>query len=112
MECVAFGGEGDSVVVSGSFDGTVRFWDTKGGGGRPIMVLNEAGDSVSCLEVRGEVVVTGCVDGRVRWYDLRMGMVATDVVGGEFLRVVFFDFRFSALLLTNTDTPTSPKQNQ
>lgn len=85
VECVAFGGDGDSVVVSGSFDSTVRFWDTKASGNRPIMVLSDGRDSISDVAVQGPEVVTGCVDGRVRWYDLRMGMLYVDVVGRECL---------------------------
>jgi len=69
------------VVVSGSFDATVRVWDCRSQSQKPIMVLEEAGDSVSGLCVGGAEIVTGCVDGRVRVYDLRMGMVFVDVIG-------------------------------
>ena len=81
-----FGGPEDedgSVVVSGSFDATVRLWDCKSGSTKPIQVLEEARDAVSGVHVVGWEVVTGCVDGRVRVYDLRMGLVFTDVVGRE-----------------------------
>ena len=76
-----FGGDGESVVVSGSFDATVRLWDYKSQSTKPIQVLEEAGDSVSSLHVVGHEIVTGCVDGRVRFYDLRMGMLFVDVIG-------------------------------
>ena len=81
-----FGGDdgSGSVVVSGSFDATVRVWDCKSQSGKPIQVLEEAGDAVSGVHVVGHEIVTGCVDGRVRVYDLRMGMVFTDVVGREY----------------------------
>ena len=84
VECTAFGGDGDSVVISGSYDSTVRFWDTKSQSNKPIMVLNEAKDSVSCLGVKLHEIFTGSVDGRMRRYDLRMGMVSVDVVGGKY----------------------------
>jgi len=81
VNCVAFGGEGDSVVVSGSFDASVRLWDCKSQSVKPIQVFEEARDSVSGLWVGGHDIVTGSVDGRMRVYDLRMGMVFADVIG-------------------------------
>ena len=90
MNCVAFGGERDSVVVSGSFDASVRLWDCKSQSTKPIQVFEEAKDSISSLGVVGHEVVTGSVDGRVRVYDLRMGMVYVDVVGRMFLLHIIF----------------------
>lgn len=81
VNCVGFGGEGESVVVSGSFDATVRLWDCKSQSTKPIQVLEEAKDSVSSLHVVGHEIVTGSVDGRMRVYDLRMGMASVDVIG-------------------------------
>ncbi|KAL9093629.1 MAG: hypothetical protein Q9159_000158 [Coniocarpon cinnabarinum] len=83
VECTAFGGEGDSVVISGSYDSTVRFWDTKSQGAKPIMMLDEAKDSVSSLAVHDHEIFTGSIDGRMRRYDLRMGMLHTDVLGAS-----------------------------
>lgn len=80
VNCVDFGGEGDSVIVSGSFDGTVKVWDIKSRDSRPIMTLSEAGDAVSSVCVRGGEIFAGSVDGRVRVYGLGMGSVETDVV--------------------------------
>lgn len=82
VNCVAFAGADDSLVVSGGFDTTVRIWDTKSGGGgaKPIQTLAEARDAVSALVVRGAEVVAGSVDGRVRTYDVRMGRCVTDVI--------------------------------
>ena len=87
---MGFGGEDDGVVVSGSYDATVRLWDCKSQSTKPIQVLEEARDSVSSLQVVGHEIVTGCVDGRMRVYDLRMGMVFVDVIGRMYsLRVLF-----------------------
>ena len=88
VNAVAFGGEGDSVVVSGSFDGTVKVWDTRagggsGGGGKAIVSLSEAKDSVSSVAVLGSEIWAGSVDGRVRVYDLRSGYVDVDVLGAS-----------------------------
>ncbi|CZT21939.1 related to S.pombe beta-transducin [Ramularia collo-cygni] len=80
VNACSFGGEGDSVIVSGSFDGTVRVWDAKSRDSRPVMTLSEAKDSVSSVAVRGGEIFTGSVDGRVRVYDLAMGDVSVDVI--------------------------------
>ena len=69
------------MVVSGSFDATVRIWDAKSQNSKPIQVLEEAKDSISTLQVLGWEITTGCVDGKLRIYDLRMGMVSSDLVG-------------------------------
>jgi mitogen-activated protein kinase organizer 1 len=83
INCVAFGGSGDSVLASGGFDTTVRVWDVKSQSTKPIQVLSEARDAVTCLVVKGHEIVAGSVDGRVRGYDLRMGRCVTDVVAGS-----------------------------
>ncbi|KAF2646651.1 WD40 repeat-like protein [Massarina eburnea CBS 473.64] len=76
-----FGGDGDSVVVSASFDGTVRIWDAKSTSYKPIMTFDEAKDSVTDVLVRDGEIISGSVDGKVRAYDLRMGMCQVDVIG-------------------------------
>lgn len=83
------GGDG-SVVVSGSFDGTVRVWDCRSNAVRPVVTLSEARDGVSCVRTtRGAELLAGSTDGRVRTYDVRMGTLDTDVIGREFLAFVF-----------------------
>lgn len=84
VECVCFGGEDDSVIMSGSFDASVRLWDGRSNSGKPLMVLQEAGDSVTCLACVGAEVLAGSTDGRVRGYDLRVGRCVVDVIGGAF----------------------------
>lgn len=80
---MCFGGIDDSVLVSGSFDATVRIWDTKAKTQRPIQTLDDAKDSVSCVIIHndGHEIATGSVDGRVRYYDIRMGKMDVDVLG-------------------------------
>ncbi|KAG0646399.1 WD repeat domain-containing 83 [Hyphodiscus hymeniophilus] len=88
VNAVTFAGQADSVLVSGSFDASVRIWDVKSHNAKAIMVLEDARDSVSCVLAGhgagkgGEFeIVTGSVDGRIRYYDLRMGRMETDVAG-------------------------------
>lgn len=84
INTVAFGGVDDSVLVSGSFDASVRLWDTKAASMRPVQVLSDARDAVQAVLVsaaRPAEVLAGSVDGRVRAYDIRMGRCVTDVLG-------------------------------
>ncbi|MCJ1320913.1 hypothetical protein MMC15_006254 [Xylographa vitiligo] len=81
VNAVAFGGPAQEVVVSGSFDATVRVWDAKSAATKPVQVFEDARDSVSSVAVVGWEIVAGSVDGKVRLYDVRMGVVYTDVVG-------------------------------
>ncbi|KAL1645776.1 Septin spn4 [Diplodia intermedia] len=77
---VAFAAEGD-VLVSGSFDATLKLWDLKSQSHKPLMTLSEAKDSISSICVWGHEIFAGCVDGRLRTYDIRMGQVFVDVLG-------------------------------
>ncbi|OQO14077.1 hypothetical protein B0A48_00953 [Cryoendolithus antarcticus] len=88
VEGVAWGGEGDSVVVSGSWDGGVRVWDLRSRGERAVAIFGKAGDAVSCVDVREGVILAGSVDGRVRGYDLRAGRVEEDCIGEGVTSVV------------------------
>ncbi|KAL8858607.1 MAG: hypothetical protein Q9178_004901 [Gyalolechia marmorata] len=82
VNCVGMGGEEEGgVVVSGSYDATVRIWDCKSQSTKPIQVLEDSKDSVSSLDVLGHEIVTGSVDGKMRLYDLRMGMMYVDTIG-------------------------------
>ncbi|KAI6847264.1 WD40 repeat-like protein [Hortaea werneckii] len=88
VNAVAFGGTGDAVVVSGSFDGMVKVWDSRARGDRAMMSWGEARDAVSSVFVRGCEVLVGSVDGRVRVYDLVSGCVDTDVLGASVTSVM------------------------
>lgn len=80
VNAVAFAGAEDSVLVSGSDDRSVRVWDVKSRNANPVMVFDEATDSISAVVVREEEILTGSVDGRVRSYDVRMGLCTTDTM--------------------------------
>ncbi|KAF2465208.1 WD40 repeat-like protein [Lindgomyces ingoldianus] len=81
VNACAFGGEDESVVVTGSWDGTVKIWDVKSNNPKPIITLNDAKDSISDVCVFDADIISGSVDGRVRHYDLRMGMCNIDAIG-------------------------------
>ncbi|KAK1482558.1 WD domain-containing protein [Colletotrichum cuscutae] len=83
VNCVSFAGDGDSLVISGGFDTSVRVWDARSNSAKPIQVLDEAKDAITALAVRDAEVIAGSVDGRVRSYDVRMGRCVTDVIGAS-----------------------------
>lgn len=71
----------ETVLLSGSYDGTVRLWDLRNTGStKPVQVLSDAKDSVSSVDVHGHRIATASVDGKLRVYDLRMGQLTTDSV--------------------------------
>ncbi|OAL51114.1 mitogen-activated protein kinase organizer 1 [Pyrenochaeta sp. DS3sAY3a] len=78
-----FGGDGDSVIVTGSYDGTVKIWDIKSNSYKPIMTLDDATDEVTDIAVHDAEILASSVDGRVRSYDLRTGMCHADVIGNS-----------------------------
>lgn len=80
VNAVCFAGADDGLVVSGGLDCTVRVWDARSGSARPVQVLAEARDAVSCLAAAGAEIVAGSVDGRLRAYDVRAGRLVTDVL--------------------------------
>lgn len=47
-----------SVVVSGSYDKTVRIWDCKSRSFTPIQILEEAKDSVADVYIADEEIFT------------------------------------------------------
>jgi WD40 repeat protein len=106
---------GRPVVVIGTDDGTVRFWNPASGreAGEPAFGHSGRVEAVACAVADGRTVaVTGGVDGSVRVWDVasrtpigkplatRMGRVtsvACAEAGGRVLAVAAFDFRNAAV---------------
>ncbi|KAJ3159151.1 WD repeat-containing protein 83 [Geranomyces michiganensis] len=81
VNAVAFNQDA-TVVVSGSYDASVRFWDCRASNAyRPIQVLEHARDSVEAVQVVQHEILAGSVDGSIRIYDIRAGDFVTDKVG-------------------------------
>ena len=81
VNAVAYAGTDCSVLISASYDKTVRCWDCRSRNAAPIQVLADHADSVSSVAVCGHEIVTGSIDGCVRSYDLRVGKVTCDRLG-------------------------------
>ena len=72
-----------TVLASGSYDKTVRFWDLRSNMRDPIQTLSQCQDSVSSLCIVDHEVVVASVDNHVRTFDLRMGQVVSDYLGAS-----------------------------
>ena len=78
VNAVVYAGVECSVLVSASYDKSVRCWDCRSRNAAPIQVLADGADSVSSVAVSDHEIVTGSIDGCVRAYDLRTGRATND----------------------------------
>jgi mitogen-activated protein kinase organizer 1 len=76
---VKFNGE-STVIVSASYDATVRLWDCRSQSRFPIQVLDHAKDSVSSIQLTDTEIITGSIDGCIRIYDIRAGAMICDKI--------------------------------
>lgn len=70
----------DQVVVSGSYDATIKVWDTRSNMRDPIQTLAEFKDSVTSVLATESEILAASVDGTVKTFDIRMGRMTTDHV--------------------------------
>jgi mitogen-activated protein kinase organizer 1 len=68
----------ESVLATGSYDGTVRLWDLKSSSYLPIETLKSFKDSVTKVICREERIYASSVDGCVRTFDIAMGEILQD----------------------------------
>jgi len=74
----------DSVLLTASYDQTVRLWDLRARSREPVQVLEGFRDSVTSVRASAHEVLTSCVDGVLRVHDLRTGLCHADTLqGGE-----------------------------
>jgi len=67
-----------SVLVSGSYDSTIRFWDYRSISHNEIQVCKNFKDSVSKVIVDDTSVITSSMDGCIRTFDIRAGEIVVD----------------------------------
>ncbi len=76
------------MLVSGSSDGTMRFWDmrqkkmTESDVESPQQICKQFRDAVTHVIVEGAHILTGCTDGYMRHFDVRAGECTSDYIGG------------------------------
>ena len=78
-----------SVLVSGSYDSTLKLWDVRSQTRTPIQTLTDARDSVESVHVAGHEILSGSVDGCLRIHDVRMGCLTTDKIGQPVTHCLF-----------------------
>lgn len=69
-----------SVIISGSFDNTVKIWDLMSKNHKPVQVLDDFKDSVTKIISTDNSIIVGSVDGILRIYDIRMGKLVRDPI--------------------------------
>ncbi|KAJ2731244.1 WD repeat-containing protein 83 [Coemansia sp. BCRC 34962] len=84
VDCVAISDNG-SIIVSGSFDKTVRVWDARSSNSPQalLQVLDESKDGISSLVLTQTEIIASSIDGHVRTYDMRTGRVLIESFGGQ-----------------------------
>lgn len=71
----------ESLLISGSYDCSVKIWDLKSQNRDPIQTLSEAKDSISKVFALKEKIISISIDGSLRIYDIRMGSMIRDDQG-------------------------------
>lgn len=85
-----------NVLASASSDRTIRLWDKVGR--YPVMVLDEAQDSVTSVHIKDTFILAGSVDGHVRLYDLRKGQLTADNIQHPVTSVQFTEDNLTYLV--------------
>ncbi|EGR27255.1 mitogen-activated protein kinase organizer 1, putative [Ichthyophthirius multifiliis] len=68
----------ESVLITGSYDCKICFWDLKSHSYKPIDTIKICKDSVSKIVVDSHQVLVSSIDGKIRTFDIRMGILTTD----------------------------------
>ncbi|PVU88470.1 hypothetical protein BB561_005835 [Smittium simulii] len=69
-----------SLLLSGSYDTTVRIFDLRARQRSSVQVLDDAKDSISSVFINQHQIISGSVDGYVRTYDIRSGQKILDCI--------------------------------
>ena len=74
--------EENTLIVSASYDTTVKFWDNRANSHHPIDTIKGFKDSVTSAEIiNGFEIVCSSMEGSTRFYDIRVGQFTSDDIG-------------------------------
>ena len=79
VNCVCFN-SANNVIISGSYDCTVRLWDNRSNSYDPIQTLKNFKDSVSQVKVSDFQIICGSMDGSMQFFDIRKGENIKDTI--------------------------------
>ena len=85
-------------MLTASYDKSVCIWDLKSNMRDPVQILTDFQDSVTSVACSGSEIFAGSVDGNLRTYDLRIGQLATDLVGDPITWINLSEDKKSSLL--------------
>jgi mitogen-activated protein kinase organizer 1 len=91
-----------TIIVSGSYDATIRLWDCRTTTKRAIQKLEDAKDSVESVLISDYEIIAGSVDGYTRIYDIRTGSIINDDVGHSITDVSLSNDK-NCMLVTTLD---------
>eukprot|EP00741_Cyanophora_paradoxa_P008881 tig00001408_g8598.t1 len=80
INALKFNGD-ETVIVSASYDGTMRAFDLRSQSQNAIQTIDNFKDSVTSVIITATEIVGGSVDGTIRRFDIRIGRVYTDTIG-------------------------------
>ncbi|KAH0787985.1 WD40 repeat-like protein [Histomonas meleagridis] len=92
-----------SVVVSGSLDTTAKIWDCRSNTSRPVQVLSDSTDSITCVSCSRYEIFTASIDGRLRIYDIRNCCLTTDHICNSIVHMELTS-EHQAMLITTLES--------
>lgn len=69
----------NNLIVSGSYDGTVKFWDPRIDDSKPVMGYDH-GHSVECLCTRGDTLLFSVGGNKLQVFDMVAGKALTNII--------------------------------
>ena len=67
MTCVAFKPDNPNILVSGSWDETIKMWDITSGS---ILSTLSCGSPVYTIDLKDNMIAAGCYDGTIKLFKL------------------------------------------